>query len=182
MGGPFTSGGTPADWLNRGREDRRKNEFDVAQICPNGHVITASAGSSPEFKKAHCPECGDATLMACPKCQTPIQGRYLGGLGLDYKRPSCCYNCGQAFPWTERKQQAAIDLFIDEVQDEEQRKQFKESVEQIAKDTPQAQVASNRIVKLLAKFPGYAGKAIRDILVEVAAEATKRNFLPPGGA
>lgn len=47
-----------------------------------------------------------------------------------------CIHCGAAFPWTERKQQAAIDLFLDEIQEEKDREEFKASVEQITKDTP----------------------------------------------
>jgi hypothetical protein len=77
-------------------------------------------------------------------------------------------------------QQAAIDLFIEETQDEEERREFRESVEQITKNTPQAQVASKRITRLLAKIGRGTASAIRDILVHVASEAAKKTLMPGG--
>jgi len=157
------------------------SHYDIAQICPNGHVISTRINSSPQHRQAFCDQCGEATISACPNCKTSFRGYYHvpGALGgYDYERPGFCFLCGKAFPWTERQQQAAIDLFIDEVQDAESRAVFRESIEQIAKDTPQAQVASNRIVKLLKKVPAATGSAIRDILINVAGEAAKTIIFP----
>jgi hypothetical protein len=58
------------------------------------------------------------------------------------------------------------------------RREFRESVDQIAKDTPQAQVASLRVVRLLGKLGAGAGQAIRDILVDLASESAKRHLMP----
>jgi hypothetical protein len=74
--------------------------------------------------------------------------------------------------------QAAIDLFNDEWEDEQDRKSFQDSIEQITKDTPQAQVASKRLVRLLTKIGKGSASAIRDILVDVASEAAKKIRLP----
>ena len=50
--------------LHRGygeEHPRDRDYYDVAQICPNGHVITPYADSHPGRRKAFCPECGEAT-------------------------------------------------------------------------------------------------------------------------
>ena len=128
--------------------------YDTAQICLNGHVITSSAGSFPQFRQEFCDRCGEATLMNCPKCNKPIRGTVPSSIvdGDPYEAPSFCCNCGSPFPWTQRKQQAAIDLFNEESEDEQERKKtFQESVEQITKDTPQAQVASKRLKRFWAR-------------------------------
>ncbi len=91
-----------------------------------------------------------------------------------------CEHCGEAYPWTERTQQAAFDLFIEESMDEKERQEFKESVEQITKDTPQAQVAWRRIAKHLGKMGKGAAQAIRDILVDVASETVKKTMNAAG--
>jgi hypothetical protein len=155
--------------------------YDVAQVCPNGHVISPIVGDQPEQSKTYCDQCGEVTLMQCPGCGVNIQGFYhIPGVvrRLKYDPPGFCFNCGKAFPWTERKQQAAIDLFIEETQDQDARKDFAESVGQITKDTPQAQVAGRRISKQLGKLGKGAAKAIWDIVISVASEAAKKGLMP----
>src|SRR4051812_37161199 len=101
--------------------------YDTAQVCPNGHVATSMAASYAEHRQPYCEKCGEATIMECPKCSTPIRGHHHtpGVIGsYEYSPPSFCYKCGSAFPWTERKTQAAIDLFIEETQDQEDRRVF----------------------------------------------------------
>jgi hypothetical protein len=75
------------------------------------------------------------------------------------------------------RKQAAIDLFNEESEDEQDRKAFQESIEQITKDTPQAQVASKRLSRLLTKVGKGTASAIRDILVDVASGAAKKILL-----
>lgn len=48
--------------------------YDVMQVCLNGHQITDEVIFTPQHKKPFCPECGAATITACPECQAPIQG------------------------------------------------------------------------------------------------------------
>jgi len=50
--------------------------YDTAQICINGHIINSMARSHPEHKKKFCDKCGAPTITNCPKCNTPIKGRY----------------------------------------------------------------------------------------------------------
>jgi hypothetical protein len=155
---------------------------DVAQVCPNGHVANDSMRKHPEFNEAFCSRCGEATISACPKCGSEIQGEYyvpgVSAIGFTFHPPGFCHKCGNPFPWTERKRQAAIDLFGEEDVTEEDRATFERSVREITKDTPQAQVASKRILKVLKKVGAGTATAIRDILVDVASEAAKKVLLP----
>jgi len=43
-------------------------DYDVAQICLNGHVINTLAGSHPESNKKFCSNCGSMTIMRCLEC------------------------------------------------------------------------------------------------------------------
>lgn len=155
--------------------------YEEAQVCPNGHVANSSVLGHPDRTKEFCEICGEATLMTCPNCDTPIRSDYIYpnivSMSL-YEPPAYCYRCGKAFPWTERRLIAAYELFCDDIKDDEDRRVFQESVQAISKDTPQAQVASNRIVKLLSKAGKATSKAIRDILVDVASEAVKKVIMP----
>jgi len=69
-------------------------------------------------------------------------------------------------------------LFNEESENEQERRTFQESIEQITKDTPQAQVASKRLTQLLGKVGKGTASAIRDILVDVASDAAKKILLP----
>jgi hypothetical protein len=89
-----------------------------------------------------------------------------------YKPPAFCRKCGAAFPWTERKVQAAIDLFLDATgATGEEAKQFEESIRQVSKDTPAALVASGRIKRALGKVGEEVRNAIIKLIVEIGSEA-----------
>src|SRR5262245_17420778 len=89
-------------------------EYDVGQVCLNGHAITGSAGRYPEFTAKHCKDCGEPTITDCPKCHKSIRGDYTKGYGMTrWEPPRFCHECGAAYPWTERKA-AALSEAIDE--------------------------------------------------------------------
>jgi len=153
--------------------------YDIAQVCHNGHVISAMAGSSHEFREKYCSKCGEASIMACTNCNEHIPGHYHvpGVIGFHkYDPPAFCHNCGKPFPWTERKEQAAIDLFVDEIQDKEERRVFEESIKQLSKDTPQAKVAANRITKLVGKLAAGTGEVVKKLVIDVASETIKKTI------
>jgi hypothetical protein len=86
-------------------------EYDVQQVCLNGHQVTAYYHLHPEDRKAYCSICGEETIYACRECKAEIQG---GGIsrvnGMRYSAffsstsiPEFCRNCGTVFPWKERK-------------------------------------------------------------------------------
>lgn len=54
--------------------------YDVAQICPNGHVINQFTANCSESSTKHCANCGEATMTTCPACQASIRGGYWGSM------------------------------------------------------------------------------------------------------
>lgn len=155
--------------------------YDVAQVCPNGHVANSSIVNCPEFNQDFCAECGEKTVTTCENCKVPIRGLLWGGsLGIQrYKPPAYCINCGSALPWTDRKIEAAIELSLDggELQGEDV-EQLKQSVQQIVRDTPQTQLAASRFKKLMLKVGVGTRDAVREILIEIASETAKRIIWP----
>jgi hypothetical protein len=77
------------------------NDYDTAQICQRGHLIVASVEALPGHRADFCPQCGTATIDACPKCHTAIRGHLRGtaGHGMTGSVPVFCYSCGTPFPW-----------------------------------------------------------------------------------
>jgi hypothetical protein len=84
-------------------EDRRREWFDVMQVCEAGHMITSTAKSHPVKMKKRCPDCGAKTITQCPRCNAEIQG-YHHTPGVAHpgpsKPPARCHECGEAYPWT----------------------------------------------------------------------------------
>ncbi len=153
-----------------------RSEFDIAQVCTNGHLITGALVRSPEFGKKFCDRCGAETISKCPNCGQPIQGYYIGGLSFGtYTPPNFCPNCSKPFPWLELKLKAAKDL-TNEIENlnETEREQLKKSLDEIVSDTAQTTVAATRFKKLVAKSGKFAANAFKEILVDIASEAAKK--------
>ena len=153
--------------------------YRVAQVCPNGHVATTAADQHPELREAFCSQCGEATIMQCPKCSASIRGDYyvegVFSFGGGYQPPAFCHNCGNAFPWTERKIASAVELV--EVGAElpaEELEQFRVDLAELTKDSPKTQVASLRFKKVMAKVGASVASGVRDIVVDVLSEAAKK--------
>src|SRR5262249_17929827 len=94
-------------------------EYDVAQICSNGHVINTTSRKFPEHNQDHCDRCGEQTLTRCPGCTTYIRGYYhVPGVfgGDEYRAPAYCYKCGRPFPWTVTALTAAQELVAESEQ------------------------------------------------------------------
>ena len=69
----------------------------------NGHVITSNTNNTAHLSN-FCSECRAETISSCPKCNTPIRGKYdvPGVMGIStYTPPKYCHHCGHPFPWTE---------------------------------------------------------------------------------
>lgn len=153
--------------------------YRIAQVCPNGHVATTAADRHPELREAFCSQCGDTTIMECPKCGTSIRGDYhiegVIGFGGTYEPPAYCHNCGSSFPWTERKIASAVDLveFSDALPTEEL-EQFRADLTELTKDSPKTQLASLRFKKVMAKVGSSVASGVRDIVVDVLSEAAKK--------
>lgn len=159
--------------------------YQTAQICLNGHQITGNFHGNPEFRQDFCDQCGDKTITACPHCEKAIRGYYEPGSSGGvifvavprFDTPSFCYGCGTAFPWTQRKIEAAQELAdeIDELSPEEKEK-LKDSIPDLTRDTTKTELASVRFKKLIAKAAPAMGSAIKDIVVSIATDAAKKSI------
>jgi hypothetical protein len=120
--------------------------------------------------------------MACPKCDSPIRGRYRtpGGPSLSlYAPPSFCHDCGHPYPWTDRRLKAARDLANQlEKLDASEREALSKSLDDLVRDTPQTSVAASRFKRLAAKAGSGAAAAFKDILVGVLSETAKKIIWP----
>ena len=155
--------------------------YDVAQVCPNGHVSNPSTKNCPQHSRNFCEECGEQTVTSCMKCKNPIRGRYWGGVIdlTEYKPPACCGDCGHAFPWTERRIKAAKEMLTESGElTPEQVKETEASIEELAKNSPQGQVAATRMKRILSKVGKGTASAVRDILVDIASETAKKVIWP----
>ncbi|MFI5282486.1 MAG: DUF2321 domain-containing protein [Candidatus Dormibacterales bacterium] len=150
--------------------------YDIAQVCPNGHVATSMSQYGPQFRRDFCETCGEATITACPSCEHPIRGAYSGGIiGLPYRPPAFCPDCGKPFPWTERRLEAARVLAREaEHLSAEERTELAGTLDDLSRDVPRTQVAAIRFKRLVAKAGVGTANALRDVLVDVASEAAKK--------
>lgn len=152
--------------------------YRVAQICPNGHVATTAADQNPELREAFCSQCGEATLMQCAKCSAPIRGDYHveGVFGFsNYEPPAFCHNCGNSFPWTERKIAGAVELVeVGADLSPEEVQQFRSDLAELTKNSPKTQAASLRFRKVMTKVGASVASGVRDIVVDVLSEAAKK--------
>ncbi len=157
--------------------------YDVAQICKNGHLITAYLLTKRELFKKFCPICGEQTINSCGFCKFPIQGiNHFHDSTLfdeDFIIPKYCYNCGKAYPWTELQIRAAKKIIdqLDELQLSE-REEFKTAIDDIVHETPDAKPAAYKIKTVLAKVRGEAQTMIRDLIVDIASEAIVKIIMP----
>ena len=153
--------------------------YDVAQICQNGHVANTCSVDYPEFNQKFYEKCGAATITQCPDCQTPIRGYYRMSGSLSYDVPSFCINCGQPYPWTKSRLQAAHELAqeIDNISDED-RIVLQKSIDELVKDTPSTPIAVTRFKKIMVKVGQTTAGMFREILVDVLSEAAKKALFP----
>jgi hypothetical protein len=155
-----------------------------AQICENGHVISAMVDRSPESRSSFCDTCGVATIAECPACHEAIRGYYFvpGVIGGDeYKPPAYCYNCGEAFPWTAARLSAARELIDDaEDLDDDERARLADTLDDLVRDTPRTQVQANRFKRLAAKAGAATADGLKSVLVDIASEAARKAVWGPG--
>ncbi len=172
------------DFRNMPQQQEREHQswYDIAQICPNGHIITAYAVSQPINRKEFCDQCGEKTLMACEKCAAAIQGHcYSQSLAIamaPYHVPRFCHNCGTMFPWTKLRLEAARDLVEELHLSEEEKAAMQQSLDYMVKNTPRTEVAASKFKRLLKKGGEEMGGIFRNLLVDVLSEAAKKVLFP----
>jgi hypothetical protein len=161
-------------WLNMSG-----GHFDRALICQNGHVITSMLNSSPERHQKHCSECGALTLSACPGCKIQINGYHFvsGVISLaPYILPKFCHNCGEAYPWTMARLEAANELVMElDMLTDSEKSELSKSVEDMVKNGPNSQVASKKYLRLMSKAGKEAATMMRDIIVDILSEAIRKS-------
>jgi hypothetical protein len=152
--------------------------FHNAQVCLNGHVITTYA-EWPDRCRKFCPQCGERTINKCEKktgCTADIPGKESVGWSQVVEDltvpPSFCHECGEPYPWTERRSAALADA-IDELDQlpEADREKLKQSIPDVIQDTPKTQTASARFTKAISAAGAWGGKMLTEILTKVATEA-----------
>jgi len=158
--------------------------YRVAQVCLNGHVATRAADEHPQFKETHCSQCGEITIMSCQSCKAPIRGEYdvqgVVSIGFEYHPPAFCHNCGSSFPWTERKIASAVELVgISTDFSDQEIEQFRNDLNDLAKDTPRSPVASFRFKQVMSKVSKSVSSGVKDIVINLISEQAKRNIWGP---
>ena len=152
-----------------------RNGYDVAQICLNGHIINNSSTDNPEYNEKYCKKCGAETITQCQQCGEQIRGHLRGVFpSINQPPPSFCINCGQPYPWTISRLEAARQLTEElEILDDDEKETLNESIKNLVSDTPMTTVSVGRFKKLMKKVgPAMAGM-FRDILVSVITETAK---------
>lgn len=153
--------------------------YYTAYICLNGHVSSSYADGSDE---KYCKHCGETIINSCPHCNSKIRGseNVEGVVGFfHYSPPAYCYNCGKAFPWTERKLEALQELVeFDENMQQEQKEYIIKNSPSIVVDTPKSKVVATKLKAFLSKASSATASAVRDIIVDVASEAVKKTIYP----
>ena len=171
-------------------------QYDVAQMCLNGHMVNDASQARPEFSKKFCPDCGAESISRCRDCNEPIQGAlhtsYVMGGSRYLRRPptrrtmttdgtvrALCHACGRPYPWTRTRIEAAKALA--EEQDEltiADRLLLQSSIDDLVVDTPKTSVALIRFKKLMMKIGKQGADGFKDILVNVLSEAVRKQLWP----
>lgn len=171
-------------------------QYDVAQVCLNGHMVNDRSESRPEFSKKFCPDCGSETIPHCQTCGETIQGALHSTYVLKgsryWRRPpsrftsttdgavrAYCHACGNPYPWTNRSIEAAQALAQeqDKLTDAE-KLLLQSSIPDLVADTPRTSLAVVRFKKLMLKIGKEAGDGFKNILVNVLSEAVKKQLWP----
>jgi hypothetical protein len=150
------------------------NDFEVMQICENGHIVTATALATPSEKKEYCSTCGAKALTACPACQEQIRykaqalQRLSGALGFgQVERPRYCAKCGKAFPWQSQAIGFLKDIGREAALSAEELEQYERAVDDVAQDNVRAVRSATKVLAVALKLgkPAYAeaAKLMREI-------------------
>src|SRR6266567_8199701 len=152
--------------------------YDVAQICVNGHVVNDSTNHLPQRSKDYCVDCGARTVTQCSSCEAYILGAYWGEGFFGYRPPDYCHSCGRAYQWTASRIEAAKDLALEaEGLDEDERDLLARSLDDIIKETPRTQLAASRFKRLMAKAGVGSAHALREFVVEIGRKRPRRQSL-----
>ena len=162
------------------------SEYDIAQICVNGHIINDSSKKIPERNQKFCSKCGDATIRRCKSCNANIQGAFYNegdewGGGYFEERlkspPAYCYNCGKAYSWTEMTLKAAEEMakILENITTAD-RKILKQAALDLVKleETPQVYASALKFKKIITKAGEDALTGYKNLFNNILSENLKK--------
>lgn len=157
-------------------------QYDVAQICLNGHVINSSVKRFPEDNRPFCDSCGMRTITKCQECKSEIPGyQYVPGIisVSPFRTPAFCSNCGAAYPWTESRLQVARELALElEGLAEEERLILEQNLDDIVTDSPRTTLAATKWKLVLSRAGKEAAGIFREVLTDVISETARKIIWP----
>ncbi len=155
--------------------------YDTAQICLNGHLVNNNFHLYPAHNQRHCKTCGEATITQCASCGAEIRGSYevpgVAQMGAPGPPPNFCHQCGHAYPWTERRIEAAKYLAeeFDQLDEAEIRK-LKGTLDDLVRETPNSELAGTRFKKLMAKAGKESLTAMKGILTDIVSDTVRKSL------
>ena len=161
---------------------------EVAQVCLDGHVIDSSSNYHHQLRKSFCPKCGKPTITECQHCNGQIPGDYyiddmmveIRMVSIPFKLPLFCHRCGKAYPWTETKRQAAMDLTEElEGLTSEEKEILNNSIDDMMTDNPRTELGATKFEKFMSKAKGMAVKPLRSLIVDIASETAVKLIKGP---
>jgi len=154
-----------------------RSGYDTMQVCLNGHRITSTASTAPQFREDHCSTCGARTILACENCKTPIRGFYHtpGVVSLSEPDvPQYCPNCGSAYPWRRAAIENLQELLRESGLDEHDIDTAEKALPDVLRDTPKTKSATMRLKRILTKLQKPAYELVIKVISDVASETAKK--------
>ncbi|WP_127488934.1 DUF2321 domain-containing protein [Paenibacillus ehimensis] len=162
-------------WLGSGHLTP-SNEYDIAEICLNGHVSNDSTKVNPSECKPFCDECGEKTITKCQNCSNDIRGYKINtNYNYSYKAPAYCINCGLPFPWIAKKLEAALELAdLTDDFDDKDKEILSKNLNDLVRDTPRTQVAAIQFKKLVYRLEPHFIEGFKSILYNVLSDPVNK--------
>jgi hypothetical protein len=91
--------------------------------------------------------------------------------------PNFCHECGNPYPWIERKLEAAKELAdeLDELSVEE-KERLKKSLDEIIIDSPKTEIAGTRFKKIMGKVGIESYSVMKKIVTDIISETMKKTL------
>src|SRR5256885_3304438 len=147
--------------------------FDTSRICPNGHLLTDAAQANwPLYNDAFCKICGERLIENCPKCREQIKGALVRDdpvMGKEISPltsiPGYCWNCGQAYPWTEKFFSTTRDIINGFAElTESEKGEFARSIENVVRDVPERAKSIDGMKRLWRKLKRPGQDLLNNVL------------------
>jgi len=156
---------------------------DVAEVCLRGHVTTGGIHELSQYRRKHCPKCGEPTITECRECAAELIGNPVDMLGFVTDSGESyiydfCHNCGKPYPWTETRQHALYEAIeeLSSTLNEEEIDKLKASVPDVIASTEKSDIAVARFKRIKERVGGPLGTMVINVLSNVATEYVKEQL------